>query len=80
MYTDRHTVRQTPRHTPRHTDRHTDGDEYSIVAVDKPTITSKIKHGGPENKNRETWEPENVNSDQTVTLVSQQDSTLYNTI
>ena len=30
--------RQTDTHTLRHTDRHTDGDEYSIVAVDKPQI------------------------------------------
>ena len=31
---------QTDTHTQtdRHTDRHTDGDEYSIVAVDKPQL------------------------------------------
>ena len=28
----------TDRQTDRHTDRHTDGDEYSIVAVDKPQL------------------------------------------
>ena len=32
--TDTHTHRQTDRQT----DRHTDGDEYSIVAVDKPQL------------------------------------------
>ena len=30
--------RQTHTHTDRQTDRHTDGDEYSIVAVDKPQL------------------------------------------
>ena len=29
---------QTDRQTDTHTDTHTDGDEYSIVAVDKPQL------------------------------------------
>ena len=36
--TDRHADRQTDRQTDRRTDTHTDGDEYSIVAVDKPQL------------------------------------------
>ena len=32
------TERQTDGQTDTHTDTHTDGDEYSIVAVDKPQL------------------------------------------
>ena len=36
--TNTHIYTQTERRKDGNTDRHTDGDEYSIVAVDKPQL------------------------------------------